>query len=422
MDRELDGGFKRGRRVRRIEAGVGVAAFLGVLLVVLPGWLRPSLRRTEIQTARVERGAIEGVVEAAGTVVPAFARALSSPIEARVVRILKRPGAIVHQGDAILELDTSATRLDLSRLEDRLAQKANEEEQARLSLSRSLTDLKSRIESRRLDVQILDYRAEQNRKLHAEGLTSEAALQAAEVEAKKAAIELAQLTDSIADTERSTAAQLAGIALERQTLGKERDEARHQLDLATTRSDQAGVLTWVVPEEGATVRRGDVLARVADLASFRIEATASDVHSGRLAAGLPVRVKIAAGDIEHDLPGRVASVQPAIENGTVKFTVDLTDANANAGAARLRDNLRVDVFVVTAEEKNALRLKKGPFAKDGAAEAVFVVKGNRAVRRAVRFGVEGEDAFEVLSGLAPGEEVIVSDMKEYLDLTQIQLR
>src|SRR5262249_26482154 len=133
---------------------------------------------------------------------------------------------------------------------------------------------------------------------------------------------------------RTTAAQLAGLALERQTLGKERDEARHQLDLATTRSDQSGVLTWVVPEEGATVRRGDVLARIADLGSFRVEATVSDLHAGELAAGLPVRVKVDGGD----LPGRVAAVQPAIENGTVRFTVDLADP----GDDRLRDRLRAD--------------------------------------------------------------------------------
>jgi len=69
-----------------------------------------------------------------------------------------------------------------------------------------------------------------------------------------------------------------------------------------------------------------------------------------------------------------------------------------------------------------LRLKKGPWAKDGAAEAVFVIQGDRAVRRAVRLGVEGEDAWEVLSGLAVGDEVIVADLKEYLDLTQIKLR
>ena len=78
--------------------------------------------------------------------------------------------------------------------------------------------------------------------------------------------------------------------------------------------------------------------------------------------------------------------------------------------------------VVTAEKGGVLRLAKGPYARDGAAQQVFVVAGDRALRREVRFGAEGEDRFEVLSGLAFGEEVIVSDMKDYLDLTQIKLR
>src|SRR5262245_28390492 len=123
MDRELDAGYKRGLRARRIGVAAAGVGLLALLLVALPGWLRPSLKRSEIRTARVDRGTVEGAVEASGTVVPAFARALSSPIEARVVRVLKRPGARVRQGEAIVELDTSATRLDLSRLEDRLAQK-----------------------------------------------------------------------------------------------------------------------------------------------------------------------------------------------------------------------------------------------------------------------------------------------------------
>src|SRR5262249_20256185 len=155
-----------------------------------------------------------------------------------------------------------------------------------------------------------------------------------------------------------------------------------------------------------------------DLGSFRVEATVSDLHAAQLVAGLPVRVKTDG----QDLPGRVANIQPAIENGTVRFTVDLADP----GDARLRDHLRVDVFVLiaekAAEKRSVLRLAKGPYARDGAAERVFVVLGDRAVRREVRFGAEGEDCFEVLSGLAPGDEVIVSDLKDYMDLTQIKLR
>jgi 2-polyprenyl-6-methoxyphenol hydroxylase-like FAD-dependent oxidoreductase len=55
---------------------------------------------------------------------------------------------------------------------------------------------------------------------------------------------------------------LEGLALEMKTLNQERTEAQRQLELATTKSDRNGVLTWVVNEEGATVQKGAVLARI----------------------------------------------------------------------------------------------------------------------------------------------------------------
>ncbi len=112
-------------------------------------------------------------------------------------------------------------------------------------------------------------------------------------------------------------------------LRRDREQARRQLELATTRSSTAGVLTWVVPREGSTVARGEVIARIADLDAFRVEAQISDVHSSRLRAGQAVRVR-AAGQ---PLAGRLAQIDPTIESGAIKFTVDLAEPR-NAGLAQ----------------------------------------------------------------------------------------
>jgi HlyD family secretion protein len=362
----------------------------------------------------VDRGPVEGIVEASGTVIPAFESVVSSPVDARIEKILKRPGEAVRAGEEILRLDTSASRLALETIEDNLARKANEQQQVRLALEKSLNDLRGSIESSRLDAEASEYRAEQNRKLRADGLVSEQSLKASEVEAKKARIELARLQASVAGERQAAQARLDGLELDLRTLRKQRDEARRQLELATTRSDRAGVVTWVVPQEGATIRSGEVVARVADLDSFRVEATVSDVHSSHLAAGLPVRVMIDG----QPFPGRLTNVYPTIEDGAVKFAVDLDDARH----PKLRNNLRVDVLVVTASRANALRLPKGPFAQGGAAEPVFVIRGDRAVRRSVRFGVSGYDHLEILDGLSEGEDVILSDMNEYEHLEQVSLK
>ena len=414
MDRELDASYRYRRLGRRAAVGGGALALCVVVLILLPGWLRPSVAREQVRMGTVDRGPVEGVVEATGTVIPAFEGVISSPVEARVEKVLKRPGDIVRAGDEILSLDTSTARLDLGKIEDQLARKANEQEQLRINLEKSLGDLRGQIETQKLDAEAAAYRAEQNRKLRSDGLVSEASFKASETEAKKSRIQLTQLQASVENARRSTAAQLQGVELDLATLRKEREDAQRLLERATTRSDRSGVLTWVVPQEGVMIRRGDVIARIADLDSFRVEGTVSDVHSSSLHPGQPVRVKLD----DQTLSGRLSSIDPTIENGAVKFKVDLADARN----PRLRNALRLDVLVVTDARANTVRVPKGPFAQGGTTENVFVVQGDHAVRRPVRIGLTGYDFYEVLDGLAPGEVVILSDMKDYQHLERVNLK
>src|SRR5262245_38474105 len=262
MDREIPVQERRRRTLRRVAVATPVALGCGALLFWLPALFPPTLSRTRVRTAKVDRGRLEAVVEASGTVVPAFERALPSPVDARVLRILKHPGDAVAAGDPILDLDTSAARLDVQRLEDRLAGKRNEAEQLRLGLERELLELQSKLEAGRLDREVLQARVARQRKLADDGLVSAELLAETEVSARKAEIDLAQLTATMAAARRQTDARLAGTALEVATLAKEAAEARRQLELATARADAAGVVTWVVAQEGEAVHRGDVLARI----------------------------------------------------------------------------------------------------------------------------------------------------------------
>jgi len=416
MDRALDPELLRSSRRRRVVTAAAAVAVLVVLFVLVPRWFRPSLRRDALRTARVERGAVEAVLKASGNAVPALERALSSPVDARVEKILKRAGEPVRIGDEIVALDTSAARLDLGRLDDRVAQKASEERQARLALDADLADLAGRAESSRLETSIATYRSEQQRKLRSEGLTSDEALRTSEVEAQKAKIGAEQAERAITAARNAGEARIAGLALDLAILRKERDEARRLLEQGTARADRDGVVTWVVPQEGASIRRGDVMARVADLGSFRIEATISDIHSRRLAGGQAARILV--GDAT--LTGRVASVNPTIENGVMRFTVELDEPKA----AALRNNLRVDVAVVTGQTVEALRVARGSFVDDGG-ESLFVIDDGRALRRPSRLGLVGYDVVEIAEtpgGPREGDEVILSDMKDYAGLDELRLR
>jgi HlyD family secretion protein len=239
-------------------------------------------------------------------------------------------------------------------------------------------------------------------------------LDEARAEAKKAAIEVKQLEAAAGVARKVAAAQIEGVALAVRTLDKEVAEARRQLELATARADMDGVVAWVASEEGATVRRGDPLARVARPDAFRVEGTISDVHVARLFPGMPVRI-VAAG---RALNGTVAAVLPAIEGGAAKFLVDL----AQPSDPELRQNLRVDVHVVAAAKDGVPSVPRGPFAVGGTSQPVFVVDGDRLVRRQVRFGLMGFDRLEIADGVALGVEIVLSDMQDYAHLESVRLR
>ena len=413
MDRALAPEVIRRDRRRQITQVVIPIIVVGMLVTWLPGWLRPSVSRTTIRTARVTSGPVEAVIMASGTVAPEIERVLSSPQDARVLKLLQRPGAHLKRGDPVVELDTSESVLALERVVKDLKIKDNQQAQSRLALEKSLVDLDGRIELKALQLQSAEAQLAEEQQLFKEGLVSQDALRRTDLGVKQARVELAQLRDERKNAERATNVQLEGLSLERGSLDKEAAQARRLLDLSTTKSDRDGVLTWVVPQEGVLVRRGDVIARIADLTSFRVDATVSDIHSGRLRTGMPAVLRLN----DEDLQGTVSEVLPTVENGVLHFTVAL----AEPSHAGLRPSLRGDVLVVTERKPRALRVKRGPFA-DNSARQAFVVRGDRAVRIPIQVGVAGVDDVELLSGAAEGDELIISDMKDYMHLSEVRIK
>jgi len=414
MDRPLDPDDIRRTKLRRIGLTVAVGVGLVAALAGATRLMRPSVARVSLRTAVVERGPVAASVSASGTVVPEVEHVLSSPIDARVVRVLRTAGAVLAKGEAIVELDSSESALALARLERSLSLKANQADRTRLQLASTLAGLDAQIEIKKLQLATFESSVARNRKLFREGLTSEEVLKQSELDEARARVELRQLDASKRIAERQTAVETEGLALETATVRQERDDARKVLDQAAARADVAGVLTFVVTEEGARVRKGDVLARVADLSTFRVDATTSDVHATRIAKGLAAEVLI--GDTR--LSGTVSRVHPSIQNGVMSFTVSLAEPSRTL----LRPNLRVDVVVSTGGQANALRVKRGAFVNGDGTPQVFVLTGGRLVRTPIQLGVTGRDFVEVVGGLREGDEVVLSSLAGYEHLKEIRIR
>lgn len=414
MDRDISPDVRRRRVVKQVAGSVIAIAAIAFLFAATIEWLRPSVKRRELRTATVGRGTVEATLTATGTVVPLIEQVVSSPVEARVTRIGRRAGDRVRVGDELLTLDTAATQLDAQRLAQRVTQKESDAAKLRLQLEETIASISAQLEQRKLDAEILHYTSDQKTKLRAAGLVAEQEALSAQAAAKKSDIEIRQLQEALVRARRSRDAELQASSTDVSMARRERAESQRQLDLAMLRADRDGVLTWVVPEEGATVRRGDILARIADLSAYRVSATISDIHAARLSAGQRAYVKL---DDDTRIPGTISSIDPRIENGIVKLYVDLeTPAHAS-----LRNNLRVDVLVVTGVRTNVLAVQRGSLNTTESGFA-FVMKDDNAARVPVRFGLAGDDRIEIIEGLEDGDEVVISNMSDYTGVKQLRLK
>ena len=173
------------------------------------------------------------------------------------------------------------------------------------------------------------------------------------------------------------------------------------------------MLTWINDNIGSTVQKGEIVAKVSNLNSFKVETKISDVHLNRLFIGNPVIVKFD----EHQLSGRIISIDPTIQSGTVKFYVDFNNEQVDV----LRSNQKVDVYVITNSRKSVKRIKNGPFINGAGFQQVFVIKGNWAERREIKVGETNLDWIEIVEGLEPGERVIISDVVTFRNREKIKI-
>lgn len=414
MDRPISAHELRTRTRRRWIGGLAAGVSLLGLALVLPGLVTPSIPRSQIRTATVERGAIDATLTASGLVLPEHEFVVTSPGPSRLLETLHQPGDSVRAGEPILRLDQGEARLAVERLERLVALKNNERAQARVDLESRLNELTGQTSIKALELQSLQFESERNRKLADAGVVSADAARKSDNDLERCRIELQQLDASRSNAERGLEVRIRALDLEHDILVRERRDAERALRQGAAASSRAGVITWVLPGEGVSVARGDELARVADLSTFRVEATLSDVHAAQVRAGQAVVVN--AGDLR--LTGRVSKVHPKVENGIVRLEVALDRPDHPA----LRSNLRVDVNIVTDRRERTLVVRRGTVIAVDGGHALFRVRGNVAERRSVKLGITSFESTEILEGLEEGDEVVLSDMSDYSNRKEIHIQ
>jgi HlyD family secretion protein len=361
----------------RTRSAVLVAAALVVAAVALRYTVFEA-DPIEVRVAEVVRGRVEQTVSnsRAGTV-KARRRAKLSPQEGgRVIALPKRKGDRVTSGDILLELDPSVqrARLDLARRE--LESAAAERRRACVAARRGQREL------------------ERNRKLAEQGIVSDDLLDRFE----SGALGSEAACDAARAGERRSEAQV--------------ELAQRQLEHMTLRAPFDGVIAELAIELGEwstpspPVIQVPSVIDVIDTSSIYVSAPMDEVDSARLREALPARVSVDSHRGQ-TFPGRVRRVGAYVldieeQNRTVEIEVELDDADF---AASLLPGTSADVEVVLDVREDVLRI---PTSALLSGEKALVLEGGRLVSRPLEIGLRNWDVTEVRSGLAEGEQVVVS--------------
>ncbi|WP_247234616.1 efflux RND transporter periplasmic adaptor subunit [Telluribacter sp. SYSU D00476] len=413
MDREIAPEYLKKQKSRRWL--LGAVALMALLTVVYAfrNSLRSSVEASRIRTATVEVGDVENTLTASGEVIPAFEQTITSPIKASIKRILLTPGTQVAPGQAIVELDKSFTLIEFEKMQDQLALKRNSIDQLRMKLNKNLYDAEINDKIKSLNINKLRADYEDAKRLQKVGGGTAEDVTRAENALRIAELEKKQLENDLSYNRESMGSSLRETQLSAQIEEKSLKEMQHKLRMADIVADRKGVLTWVNENIGSSVNEGEMLAKVADLGSFRIEGSCSDVYSDQLKASLPVIIKLN----ETTLRGTITQIKPVVKNGVVEFVIQLDDAQN----ASLRPNMKVEVFVVTDRSARSLRVANGPAFKGKRRQFVYVLNNGKAQRREVEVGLSNFDYVEIKSGVQAGDKVILTDLSQYEHLSELDI-
>lgn len=408
----------RQKRIRRaIYAGVGLLAV--VLVSVGLSRLKPAaptVERAVVWPDTVKRGPMVRQVRGLGTLTPEDIRWIPATTQGRVEKIILRPGTAVKAASVILELSNPQLEQQLQDAELKLQAAQAALENLKVQLNNDLQQTRATAAKAEADYNKARMQAQMNEALAKDQLVSELVLKQSQVDADSLSVSNQIAKDLLGSKTDSIRAQMA---VQQSAVDQARavlQLTRQQRDELKVRAGLDGMLQLVPVEVGQQVAPGTNLARVANPSRLKAEIKIAETQAKDIQIGQKAEVDTRNGVVE----GRVARIDPSVQNGTRTVDVTMT-GELPKGAV---PDLSVDGTIELERLNDVLFMGRPAFGQEQSVVGLFKVgsDGSTAERVQVKLGKSSVNTVEVLSGLKVGDQVILSDMSAYDSYDRIRLK
>jgi HlyD family secretion protein len=379
----------------------------------------PTVERSTVWLDTVKRGPMLRQVRGNGTLVPEEIRWIPALSDARVERILARPGTSVKKGTILVEL--SNPQVEQEAVDARFQVKAAEAEynSLRVQLQSQVLNQKAQATRAQTESSQAKMRADTDAELAKLGVISQQSLKVSQGNAQQLGgqsdIEQQRFENSTRELEARLAAQQARV----EQLNALYQLHVTQLNALKIRAGIDGVLQELSLnghplQVGQQVAAGTTIAKVAQPSKLMAELRIPETQAKDVTLNQPAQVDTHNGVV----PGHVTRIDPAVQNGTVTIDVSL-DGDLPRGA---RPDLSVDGTVDLQRLSNVLYVGRPAFGQENSTVGMFVVQPDgTAVRQQVKVGRSSVNAIEIVGGLKEGDQVILSDMTRWDNNDRIRL-
>ncbi len=414
MDRKIPKEvLRKERNIKFIKLGAVILASVIAIAVVI-SLLRESINLKNIQLSTVDTGTIEVSVSASGKVVPAFEETIITPIESRIVEVYKKAGDSVDVGTPLVKLDLQSIETDYRKMLDELQMRQYRLEQQRIKNNSTLSNTEMQLKVNDMQIDKMQVEVRNERYLDSIGAGTTDKVRETELSYNVAKLEQEQARKKFENDKQVAGSELRVQELELEIFRKTLAETKRILDDAQIRSPRKAILTYINNQVGTRVPQGTQVAILSDLSHFKIDGEIADSYGDRISTGNKVVVRIGS----EELTGVVSSVTPLSKNGVIQFSVQLEDDSHS----RLRSGLKTDVYVMNAVKDDVMRIANGPYYSGPGTYELFMMTGNSLERRKVQLGESNYEFVEVMSGLKPGDRVVVSDMSQYRNKSKLKMK
>lgn len=388
----------------------------GAIMLAVLAWLALSnysstlkVERRGLSISEVKQAKFDDYVNVDGRVVPIQVVQISPEEGGVVLEKVVDEGAHVHKGDIIVKLSNSNLDLEILNAESELAEKQNMLRNTQISMEQDRLNNRNEALQLEMDVETKLRAYRHQGELQKEQLNSREeylkAKEAYELAVKKNGLiqqrlkkdgllrrsQMEQMSDNLASMQRN-------VSLVRARKAK--------LDVRSSIDGEVGLLDV---ELGQSISPGQKIGVINDLSDYKVEAQVDEHYIDRVRAGLTASFEQSGRTYRLT----VRKVYPEVRDG--RFRIDFVFSGPRPQNIRTGQTYYLDLQL--GEAKKAILIPKGTFYSVTGGTWIFVLdkNGHKAYRRNIRIGRQNPQYYEVLEGLEPGEQVIVSGYESYKD-------